>query len=108
MPNWVKALQKYAANQTMANQALLACALERYRLSHGEYPQSLSDLVPQLVDKLPHDLIGGGGLKYRRTGATQFILYSIGWNERDDGGIPGKTIADGDWVWGQSAQAATR
>ena len=31
----------------------------------------------------------------------QFILYSVGWNEKDDGGVPGKTLFDekeGDWV----------
>jgi len=27
------------------------------------------------------------------------VLYSIGWNGKDDGGVPGKTMAEGDWVW---------
>ena len=32
----------------------------------------------------------------------RFVLYSVGWNEKDDGGVPGKTRFDeseGDWVW---------
>jgi hypothetical protein len=100
IPNWVKAVQKFACNQTLANEGAVACALERYRLIHAEYPETLDALVPQFIDKLPHDLIGGQQLKYRRSGASQFLLYSIGWNEIDDGGVPGKNIAESDWVWG--------
>ena len=32
----------------------------------------------------------------------QFILYSVGWNEKDDGGEVGKVMNDDkecDWVW---------
>jgi hypothetical protein len=108
IPNWVKALQRFAGNQTMANEGAVACALERYRLTHGEYPETLTALMPQFIDKLPHDLIGGEPLKYQRTDVNQFLLYSVGWNEMDDGGVPGKNIAEGDWVWGQSSQALTR
>jgi hypothetical protein len=28
-----------------------------------------------------------------------FVLYSVGWNEKDDGGKPGKRWLEGDWVW---------
>ena len=100
IPNWLKAMQRFASTQAMANEGAVACALERYRLSHADYPQSLEALVPQFIDKLPHDLIGGQPFKYRRVDAGQFLLYSIGWNETDDDGAPGKTISDGDWVWG--------
>jgi hypothetical protein len=88
-----------ARNQTLANEAFVACGLERYRLAHGQYPETLEALVPQFAEKLPHDIIGGQPLKYRRTADSQFVLYSVGWNETDDGGVPGKTIPEGDWVW---------
>ena len=104
IPNWVKAMQRFAANQTMANEG----ALERYRLNRGGYPKTLDELVPQFIDHLPHDLIGGQPYTYRRIGNTQFLLYSVGWNCKDDGGLPGQTIGEGDWVWGQSAQAIAR
>ena len=58
-------------------------------------------LVPQFIGKLPHDIIGGQPLHYRRTGDGKFLLYSVGWNETDDDGEPG-TLSDpkqGDWVW---------
>jgi hypothetical protein len=104
-PNMQRASQVLAHNQTMANQALIACALERYHLAHGDYPESLETLSPQFIEKIPHDLIGGQPLKYRRLAADRFLLYSVGWNETDDGGVapsgePSHINYDqGDWVW---------
>jgi hypothetical protein len=103
-PNWVKAIQKVASNQTIANEGAIACALERYRLIHGEFPETLDALVPQLIASLPHDLIGGQPLRYRRTDRSHFLLYSPGWNETDDGGVPSKSLEEGDWVWAQTVR----
>jgi len=102
IPNFTKAEQTMAYNQTLANEAQVVCALERYRLASGYYPATLDALVPRLIEELPHDLIGGEPLHYQRTEAGKFLLYSVGWNERDDDAQPG-TLADvkhGDWVWG--------
>ena len=99
LPNFGKAVQTMAFNQTQVNQAGLACALERYRQAQGQYPETLDALVPRFVEQLPHDLIGGQPLKYFRTPSGRFVLYSIGWNEKDNGGVPGKTTVEGDWVW---------
>jgi hypothetical protein len=91
--------------------ARVACALERYRLAHGEYPKSLGTLAPQFIEKPPHDIINGQPLKYRRTEGGLFVLYSVGWNETDDGGQVALTrkdgpvdAAQGDWVWQCSAK----
>jgi hypothetical protein len=71
----------------------------------GAYPESLDALAPQFIAKLPHDVINGQPLKYHRTTDGRFILYSVGWNETDDGGIVGLKesgsvdINMGDWVW---------
>ena len=84
---------------------MLACALERYRRANGEFPETLEALAPKFIDRIPHDIIDGEPLKYRRTDDGQFILYSVGWNETDDGGKVGRTKAcnpdpkQGDWVW---------
>jgi len=55
-------------------------------------------------------------LKYQRNGDGRFLLYSVGWNEKDDGGqvvrhggstsggegsTRGVDITKGDWVWPQ-------
>ncbi|MEI6569535.1 MAG: hypothetical protein WCR20_22860, partial [Verrucomicrobiota bacterium] len=101
IPNYSKAMQTFAFNQTLVNEAQIVCALELHRLANGNYPESLDALVPKFIAKLPHDLIGGQPLHYRRTPDGKFLLYSVGWNETDDNGSPG-TLADvknGDWVW---------
>ncbi len=87
-------------------------AVERFRLAQGHYPDSLTDLAPQYLNPIPHDVIGGEPLHYHRTAGSQFILYSIGWNNHDDGGVvvattgttPGANLAQGDWVWRTSAR----
>jgi hypothetical protein len=52
---------------------------------------------------LPNDVITGQHYKYRCIEDGQFVLYSVGWNEKDDGGVPGKhglfDNQEGDWVW---------
>jgi hypothetical protein len=97
-------MQTCAFDQTMANEAQIVCALERYRLAHGEYPGTLDALAPQFIEKLPHDIIGGKPLIYRPTADGKFLLYSIGWNEKDDGGQDVSATSphdytQGDWVW---------
>jgi len=99
--------KKAAYTQAAADMARTALALERYRLAHGNFPDSLTALVPQFLAQIPHDVIGGQPLKYRRTDDGRFVLYSIGWNETDDGGVVAfrKNSAhsldneNGDWVW---------
>jgi hypothetical protein len=99
--------QKVAREQTAVNLARVAIALERFRLAHGEYPESLDALAPQFIAQVPHDVIGGQPLKYRREADGLFTLYSVGWNETDDGGVlvftegntPQVDNSQGDWVW---------
>jgi hypothetical protein len=106
LPGVSKATEKAACAQTGVDCALIACALERYRREHGQFPESLGALQPQFVEKLPHDIINGQPLKYHRTETGQYVLYSVGWNEIDDGGLVGAAKSEeansrsqGDWVW---------
>jgi hypothetical protein len=105
LPTLGNAARKFAYGQESVDLARVAIALERYRLAHGEFPESLDALAPQFIAKLPHDIINGQPLHYRRTSDGQFVLYSVGWNETDDGGEVGLTkngnvdINTGDWVW---------
>ena len=96
--------KKTAVSQTGVDEALVACALDRYRLAHGEFPEKLEALTPQFIAKLPHDVIKGEPLHYRRTAGGQYVLYSVGWNETDDGGqVAMRAVSQdfnrGDWVW---------
>lgn len=82
------ASESFPLAQTAVDLAALACALERYRLADGEFPTTLDALVPRFVAKLPDDILTGEPLKYRRTDAGGFVLYSVGFNQVDDGGKP--------------------
>ena len=100
------AVKKYAFTQSNFDLARVGCALERYRLAHGQYPDSLAALEPQFITQVPHDIINGQPLHYRLRPDGLFIIYSVGWNETDDGGVPGPETKHGkvdwdtgDWVW---------
>jgi hypothetical protein len=104
--------QRTAFTQTGLDAAAVACALQRYRLAQGQFPPTLDALVPQFISKLPHDIINGQPLHYRRTDNEHFVLYSVGWNETDDGGSVGVSTSGnspdsqtGDWVWTSLAPA---
>jgi len=106
LPAVTKAVLRGAYGQTAINEAAVACALERYRLAHGAHPDSLDALAPRFIAKVPPDLITGQSLKYRRTDDGAYLLYSVGWNEKDDGGVvainkSGHSVSpeEGDWVW---------
>jgi hypothetical protein len=95
--------ERFAYAQECADLTRVAIALERFRLAHGQFPNTLAELSPQFLAKVPHDIIGGGDLKYRANNRN-FILYSIGWDGIDDGGIRaimnnGQPSNNGDWVW---------
>jgi len=101
---WRKAVIRTAYTQGLIDMAQVAIALERYFQKEKTYPQRLEALVPQYLPKLPHDLITGKPLHYRRLAPDRYLLYSVGWNLRDDGGkpSPGQMVSSlvvGDWVW---------
>jgi hypothetical protein len=103
--------RRFAYGQASVNLARTAIALERYRLARGAFPESLDTLAPQFIAKVPHDAIGGPPLKYHREADGSFVLYSVGWNEKDDDGEaafnPDGSVdmANGDWTWRSGAKA---
>lgn len=106
LPALVKTPLKFAHRQATLDLAATACSLERHRLARGSYPDSLTALPPALTRGLHSDLISGQPLNYRPTDDGRFILYSIGWNETDDQGIPARRgrsesviVEEGDWAW---------
>lgn len=63
-----------------------ALAIETYRGKYGQYPLSLKDLKSGLGWKLPLDPYSGKDLLYRRN-QSGFVVYSLGVNMKDDGGV---------------------
>ena len=107
MPPLTNAQMKFAEAQVWNDQMLIACGLERYRLAHGAYPPSLDALAPACIDALPHDVMSGEPYHYRLNSDGTFLLYSVGWNQVDDGGNVAwdkdspkiQDYKQGDWVW---------
>ncbi|MBN1513015.1 MAG: hypothetical protein JXB13_13450 [Phycisphaerae bacterium] len=67
--------------------ALTCLAIRDFHLSRGRFPDELGELVPEFLPRLPIDYGDRNRLRYRREG-DGFILYSVGWNGVDDGGVP--------------------
>lgn len=82
-----KAINKTARVQTVVQLAIVACALERYRLAHGEFPERLDQLAPRFSPSVPLDPMINQPFHYTRTDDGWFQLYSVGLNGTDDGGV---------------------
>ncbi|HEX7861393.1 MAG TPA: hypothetical protein VF773_13755 [Verrucomicrobiae bacterium] len=75
-----------------------AIALERYRLAHREYPDSLAHLVPAFLKSAPADFMDGQPLRYRKNADGRYLLYSVGLDCTDQGGagrVPTRRIQRG-------------
>jgi hypothetical protein len=115
LPALDNAVRKSGRMQTYVDAARTACALERYRLANGKLPETLGELVPRFLAAVPPDVIDGKPLRYRVRADGGYVLYSIGWNQTDDGGSivfssreqrsrldesrSRVDVTKGDWVW---------
>ncbi|MEM8667263.1 MAG: hypothetical protein AAGG48_07095 [Planctomycetota bacterium] len=64
-------------------------ALIAYQAENGKLPVGLAELVPAYLSDVPSDPFDprGGELRYRKTD-DGYLLYSVGENQNDDGGVP--------------------
>ena len=72
-----------------------AIAAERYRMETGDYPQTLSQLVPKYLPAVPADPFDGQPLRMKKT-EDGLLLYSIGKDGRDNGGTDRDSNPRGD------------
>ena len=83
------ALQQAVADTVRQRIARTALALERHRhAKNGALPESLPQLVPDLLAEVPEDSFAGAPIRYQRT-AADYTVYSIGPNGTDEGGDKG-------------------
>jgi hypothetical protein len=75
---WVRHIAELRCGRT-------ALAVERFRLRHAGWPESLDVLVPDFLDAVPTDPFDGQLLRYKLTD-EKVTIYSVGENQRDDGG----------------------
>jgi hypothetical protein len=93
-----KSVKREASCLANLRLALTALALEQFRAAHsGQYPGALSELTPDYLPAAPLDPFDGQPLRYRKQ-AAGYLLYSIGPDQKDDGGVP-MTAKGGDIVF---------
>jgi hypothetical protein len=103
----VHVVEQFAQGQVKLDEDRIVCGIERYRLAHAGYPATLDVLAPAYIDAVPHDIMKGEPYHYRLNADGTFLLYSVGWNQTDDGGKvvykqytpPAIDYEQGDWVW---------
>jgi hypothetical protein len=107
-PALARGTQRAATLQTAVDHARIACAIERHRLAKGGLPETLGDLTmlpAAFLERLPRDVVTGGPIQYRREPGGRFILWSVGWDGKDDGGTVATKSASTpdferlDWAW---------
>jgi hypothetical protein len=116
LPAFRSVTYKVVYTQCVVNEAIAACALERYRIEHGAYPDTLeaANLVGE--KSIPLDVISGKPMGYRKTGDGRYALWCVGFDGKDDGGKRGLDATNplntgfsrpdyvGDWVWDFAAK----
>ena len=76
-------IDKIVAQKTLTEVAL---GLAGHRADKGNYPAKLAQLRPKYLKTIPKDLFTERPLIYKRRGAG-YVLYSVGPNMKDDGGV---------------------
>jgi hypothetical protein len=93
-----------AFTQNALNQAVIACALERYGIATGSYPETLNQLIPAYLNRVPSDIVCGRPMIYERTDEGRYLLRSVGPNEQNDR----KTTSSDDWLWWYGTNAPVK
>ncbi|MDF1740987.1 MAG: hypothetical protein P1U86_17625 [Verrucomicrobiales bacterium] len=86
--------QRFLRCEILMEQAKLAVALERFRIATGSYPENLE----ALNTTIPLDPFAEKPMAYRKEGKS-YVLYSIGSNGIDEGGLLKHHRDYGDYVW---------
>jgi hypothetical protein len=107
LPALEVATRKFVHAETTLRQLHISIELQRYRIKHGRYPETL-DVLATLTSRQLSDPVTHQPMLYRPDDELGYILYSRGENGIDDGGeiLPRE---DGDtrqrednapdWVW---------
>jgi hypothetical protein len=67
--------------QTYLAQAQIACALERYHLQRGSYPDRLDALVPDFLVAVPLDPMTAKPLAYEPGKPSGYTITGAGWTD---------------------------
>ncbi len=99
MPAIDKASQAAEVATQRRDGLLTGIALELYKRDHGNYPDTLDDLMPAYIPAVPPDRFTGKPLHYALVDG-QPRLWSIGADRNDDNGVAptGESTAEHRWL----------
>ncbi|MCH8211252.1 MAG: hypothetical protein IIB99_07750 [Planctomycetes bacterium] len=90
LPAIVRIIDKRDGVECQIAGTILMLSIEQYRARSGHYPGSLTDLIPAILDELPHDPYSAEGFIYRKVsenlGSAGYFLYSVGADGVDNDG----------------------
>jgi hypothetical protein len=87
VPALVRCAEHAARADAHRGLARLALAMLHWRTAHGRFPSRLEELAPDVIAAVPRDPFDGTPLKLKQADRG-LVLYSIGPDMTDDGGIP--------------------
>jgi len=88
MPSLGRAFTRHAEGVARLRGAQAALAVEAFRRENSESPPaSLQTLAPKYLPSVPADPFDGNPLRYRAW-ADGFVVYSLGSDQVDNGGVP--------------------
>gem|GEM_PF-2675846 len=86
-PAVTHAKTRYHAYQATLRGTQIFLAVCAFRQEHGQLPKTLEELVPAYLPKLPADPFAQDGQTFRyRVEQNRWLIYSIGPDQKDDGG----------------------
>jgi len=95
---------KEASLEALMETARIGLAARIFQAREKRFPAAIADLVPDILPREPLDPFTGKPLVFR-IDKDRLLVYSLGSNEKDDGGR-GKysieqlvTPKDDDWAW---------
>ncbi len=92
MPDFTQISSRYTYKKVILDQASFSIEMELHRLKHGIYPTRVN------APKIPVDPYTGEEMHYQSDGDS-YLLYSVGSNRIDEGGLLKHDRDLGDWVW---------
>lgn len=103
VPALDKALSRAIRGDQTAILVAAGCAIERFRVARGKYPDSLDELIPTFLARPPLDLMTGQRIRYEQSN-DRFRVWSVGRDGVDDDGTasvtaPTEDERGNDWVW---------
>jgi hypothetical protein len=85
LPAMRRMSELFQRGQAELRSAIAALAVERYRVKHQRWPDSLGILVPDKLVQVPVDPYDGESLRYRRPDHG-VVIYSLGPDRQDNDG----------------------